>query len=424
MKFKNVLVAVASTALVVAPTALPAVALAEEAAVGNAIVATQEASGPQVVLKDVTVNASQLKSGNFYQLKNQLKSLMLVSATKGGRDITGMIEAGLGNFSAALANKTPGTYDVPFYYGGSDLVGTAKLTVTDSSTAAAPKLADADAAAARGGVLLTVMGQGVTNEPNALPAGSFTVGVARKGADDAWYTDVTINSAAIDAYYKPLVPPVAQAKVAYDAGASSLTATFKYDAAAQKWAVETPARVTFNVTLAKGGAFEFADSATVAPSDVKGLSTDKLIALIKEKLVKKAEVNGESVVNAYGFKVMLGTQLRDLQDGKAGTYSISFMYDGDGYNNEVVGNATLVIAEPEQPATPSAPAEPTTPMAPTTPATTPSDAADAPASDAKKPAKAAKKALPQTGDNALAIVGLFGAAGAVTAALGVTAKRR
>lgn len=424
MKFKHVLVAVASTALVVAPTALPAVALAEEAAVGNAIVATQEASGPQVVLKDVTVNASQLKSGNFYQLKNQLKSLMLVSATKGGRDITGMIEAGLGNFSAALANKTPGTYDVPFYYGGSDLVGTAKLTVTDSSTAAAPKLADADAAAARGGVLLTVMGQGVTNEPNALPAGSFTVGVARKGADDAWYTDVTINSAAIDAYYKPLVPPVAQAKVAYDAGASSLTATFKYDAAAQKWVVETPARVTFNVTLAKGGAFEFADSATVAPSDVKGLSTDKLIALIKEKLVKKAEVNGEPVVNAYGFKVMLGTQLRDLQDGKAGTYSIGFMYDGDGYNNEVVGNATLVIAEPEQPATPSAPAEPTTPTTPTTPATTPSDAADAPASDAKKPAKAAKKALPQTGDNALAIVGLFGAAGAVTAALGVTAKRR
>ena len=424
MKFKHVLVAVASTALVVAPTALPAVALAEEAAVGNAIVATQEASGPQVVLKDVTVNASQLKSGNFYQLKNQLKSLMLVSATKGGRDITGMIEAGLGNFSAALANKTPGTYDVPFYYGGSDLVGTAKLTVTDSSTAAAPKLADADVAAARGGVLLTVMGQGVTNEPNALPAGSFTVGVARKGTNDAWYTDVTINSAAIDAYYKPLVPPVAQAKVAYDAGASSLTATFTYDAAAQKWVVETPARVTFNVTLAKGGAFEFADSATVAPSDVKGLSTDKLIALIKEKLVKKAEVNGESVVNAYGFKVMLGTQLRGLQDGKAGTYSISFMYDGDGYNNEVVGNATLVIAEPEQPATPSAPAEPTTPTAPTTPATTPRDAADAPASDAKKPAKAAKKALPQTGDNALAIVGLFGAAGAVTAALGVTAKRR
>ena len=424
MKFKHVLVAVASTALVVAPTALPAVALAEDAATGDAVVATREASGPQVVLKDVTINASQLKSGNFYQLKNQLKSLMLVSATKDGRDITGMIEAGLGNFSAALANKTPGTYDVPFYYGGSDLVGTAKLTVTDSSTAAAPKLADADVAAARGGVLLTVMGQGVTNEPNALPAGSFTVSVARKGADDAWYTDVTINPAAIDAYYKPLVPPVAQAKVAYDAGASSLTATFKYDAAAQRWVVETPARVMFNVTLAKGGAFELADSATVAPSDVKGLSTDKLIALIKEKLVKKAEVNGESVVNAYGFKVMLGTQLRGLQDGKAGTYSISFMYDGDGYNNEVVGNATLVIAEPEQPATPSAPAEPTTPTAPSTPATTPSDATDAPASDAKKPAKAAKKALPQTGDNALAIVGLFGAAGAVTAALGVTAKRR
>ena len=122
MKSKHVLVAVASTALVVAPTA--AVALAEDAATGDAVVATREASGPQVVLKDVTINASQLKSGNFYQLKNQLKSLMLVSATKDGRDITGMIEAGLGNFSAALANKTPGTYDVSFYYGGSGLGGT------------------------------------------------------------------------------------------------------------------------------------------------------------------------------------------------------------------------------------------------------------------------------------------------------------
>ncbi len=415
MKFKHALVAIASTALVAAPVALPAVALAEEASEGDAIVATQEASGPQVVLKDVTINASQLKS-NLYQLKNQLKSLMLVSATKDGRDITGMIEAGLGNFSTALANKTPGTYDVPFYYGGSDLVGTAKLTVTDSSAAAAPKLTDADVAAAHGGVLLTVMGQGVTNEPNALPAGSFSVGAARKGADDAWYTDVTINSAAIDTYYKPLVPPVVQDKVAYDAGASSLTVTFKYDATAQKWVVETPAKVTFNVTLAKSGTFEFADSATVAPSDVKGLSTDKLIALIKEKLVKKAEVNDESVVNAYGFKVMLGTQLRDLQDGKAGTYSISFMYDGDGYNNEVVGTATLVVKEAEQPT------EPTTPTAPTTPAATTSD--DGNATDAKKPAKAAKKALPQTGDDALTIAGLFGAAGAATAALGAAAKRR
>ncbi len=421
MKFKHALVAIASTALVAAPVALPAMALAEEASEGDAIVATQEASGPQVVLKDVTINASQLKS-NLYQLKNQLKSLMLVSATKDGRDITGMIEAGLGNFSATLANKTPGTYDVPFYYGGSDLVGTAKLTVTDSSADAAPKLTDADVAAAHGGVLLTVMGQGVTNEPNALPAGSFSVGAARKGADDAWYTDVTINSAAIDVYYKPLVPPVVQDKVAYDAGASSLTATFKYDATAQKWVVETPAKVTFSVTLAKSGTFEFADSATVAPSDVKGLSTDKLIALIKEKLVEKAEVNGESVVNAYGFKVMLGTQLRDLQDGKAGTYSISFMYDGDGYNNEVVGAATLVVKEAEQPA------EPTTPTSPTTPAATTSNGGNTTdsgnATDAKKTAKAAKKALPQTGDDALVITGLFGAAGAATAALGAAAKRR
>lgn len=106
-----------------------------------------------------------------------------------------MIEAGLDNFSAALANKTPGTYDAPFYYGGSDLVGIAKLTVTDSSAAAAPKLADADVAA------------------------------ARKSADDAWYTDVTINPAAIDAYYEPLVPPVAQAKKPAKAAKKALPQT-------------------------------------------------------------------------------------------------------------------------------------------------------------------------------------------------------
>lgn len=420
MKFKYALVAVASTALVVAPTALPAMAAAEETAPGEAAVAVQAAeTGYDIKTTDVTLNASQLW-GSLQQIGWRLKDMMVTSATYNGNDIVDRLAVGFGNSAADIEAKKPGTYTIHFFDGNE--VAKATLTITDSSAAAAPKLASEDIAATNGGVLLTVMGQGVTNEKHALPAGSFSVGSANKGADGVWRTDVTINSAAIDAYYKPLVPPVAQDKVTYDAIASSLTATFRYDSNAQTWSVETPAKVTFNVTIAKSGSFEFADSATVASADVKGLSADKLIALIKERLVKKAEVNGKSVVDASGFKVMLGTQLRDLQDGKPGTYSIGFMYDGNGYNNETVGVATLVVKQPEQ--APGVSVEPTTPAGQVAPATATSNGGDAGATAGTKATKPAKKALPQTGDNALAIVGLFGVAGAATVAMGAAAKRR
>lgn len=424
MRFKHVLVATATAAMVASAAAFPAMAVATENNSVGEIALAQEATGPQVVLKDVTVDASQLKS-NLAQLKNQLKSLMLVSATKDGADITNMVAAGLGDFSSALKSKTPGTYDIPFYYGGSDLVGTAKLTVVDSSTTAAPKLTEEAVVATNGGALLTVMGQGITNEQHALPAGSFSIGDATE-KDGAWYTTVTINSSAVSHYFEPLVPAVVQGRVKYDAGNSSLAATFKYDSSAQRWTVDSPARVTFNVSLDKNGTFEFEESVTVSASDVKGLSSNKLIALIKEKLVKKAEVNGKSVVDASGFKVALGAQLSDLRSGKAGSYAISFMYDGDGYNNETVGTATFVVKEEQK--TPETPAEPTTPSAPAEDNKGGSAAEDKGGSsttktDAKKAAKGEKK-LPQTGDGSpIAAVALV-AAGAAACSFGLLTKRR
>lgn len=423
MKLKHAIVAAASTALVVAPTALPVLAYAEDGAGIEAAVAVQAEQGYSIQTKDVALDKSQLW-GSLQQIGWRLKDQMIASATYNGNDIVGRLTVGFGNSAADIEAKKPGSYTIHFFDG--DEVATATLTVTDSSAAAAPRLTD-EAAAAKGGVLLTVMGQGVTNEPNALPAGSFSIGDATQ-RDGVWRTTVTINSSAIDRYYKPLVPAVAQDKAAYDASASTLTATFKWDASAQKWVVETPAKVTFNVVLTKDGAFDFADSATVAPDDVKGLSSDRLISLIKEKLVKRAEVGGKSVVDADGFKVMLGTQLRDLQDGKPGTYEIGFMYDGDGYNNEVVGTAKLVVKETEQPATPD---QPTTPAQPATSGSTEgAGSGDATGNAAAKPAAAkggsaakAKKALPQTGDNALAIVGTLAVAGAATSAFGALTKK-
>ena len=435
MKIKHVIVAALTATLAAGSTALPTLAYAEGGSATDQAVSVQAATGAlQVSVHDATINASQLK-GNLMQLKWQLKDLMLDSATRDGADVSGMIEAAFNRCNPNdLTSKKPGEYTISFFYGGSDEVATATLTVTDSSAAAAPKLTSEAVSATKGGVLLTVMGQGITNEPHALPAGSYSVGDATEH-NGAWYAEATINSSAIDAYYKPLVPAVAQDKVSYDMGASSLSATFKWDADAQKWVVETPAKVTFNVVLAKNGTFEFSDSATVAPSDVKGLGTDQLIALIKEKLVKKAEVNGKSVVDAYGFKVMLGTQLRDLKDGKPGEYSIGFMYDGDGYNNEVVGNATLVVKETEKPD--EKPANSTGTTDPTSPAT---DNPDNSSNNADgndnagtnvnknvKPATAssgkAEKALPQTGDSTPIVLGALVAAGAVVCALGIAAKR-
>ena len=304
------------------------------------------------------------------------------------------------------------------------------MTVTDSSTEAAPALTPDTVSSTQGGMPLTVTGQGITNEQHALPVGSFSIAEARKGIDGAWYTDVNINSAAIDAYYRPLVPPVVLDKVTWDQSTSKLTATFKWDAAAQRWTVATPAQITFKVTIAKNGVFEFAESATLAPGDVKGLSTEKLIALIKKKLVKTAEVNGSSVVNDSNFHVMLGARLTDIQNGKPGTYQIGFMYDGNGYNNEQVGSATLVIAQPSNPGT-------------TTPGTTTPNTGDKTEkgdkangdksgspkktklkSSGNKTSQKSGKDLPRTGDASLGVMGALSAAGASLAALGVFTKRR
>ena len=434
MKIRHVIVAALTATLAAGSVALPTLAYAEGESAADQAVSVQAATGAlQVNVHDATINASQLK-GNLMQLKWQLKDLMLDSATRDGADVSGMIEAAFNHCNPSdLTSKKPGKYTISFFYGGSDEVATATLTVTDSSAAAAPKLTSETVSATKGGVLLTVMGQGVTNEPHALPAGSYSVGDATE-RDGAWYADATINPSSIDAYYKPLVPAVAQDKASYDMSASSLTATFKWDADAQKWVVETPAKVTFNVVLAKDGVFDFADSATVTPADVKSLGADKLIALIKEKLVKKAEVNGKSVVDAYGFKVMLGTQLRDLQDGKPGEYSIGFMYDGDGYNNEVVGNAKLVVKEAKKPSQKpeEKPANPAGTTNPTSPAADSSnnggnDDAGANANKNVKPATAssgkAEKALPQTSDSSPIVPDALVAAGAAACALGIAAKR-
>ena len=400
MKLKHAIVTVMGTALIMAPAAMPATALAAQA--DATPVATQDAqSGYNVKAQNATINASQLK-GNLMQLKWQLKDLMLVEATHNGRDIKDRVDVGFGNSAGDLQNKKPGTYTIQFYDG--DKIAEAKLTVTDSTSEAAP----------------------------ALTADTVS---STKGADGAWYTDVTVNSAAIDNYYRPLVPPVVLDKVAWDQSASKLTATFKWDAAAQRWTVADPAKVTFKVAITKNGVFEFAESATLAPSDVKGLSTNKLIALIKEKLVKTAEVNGSSVVNDSNFHVMLGTQLTDIQNGKPGTYQIGFMYDGNGYNNEQVGSATLVIAQPSKPGT-------TTPGT-TTPGTTTPNTGDKTEkgdnangdkngspkkanvkSSGNKTSQKSGKDLPKTGDAGLGIAGIISAAGASLAALGIFTKRR
>lgn len=425
-KLKHALVAAMGTALVMGPTAMPVAALAAQA--DATPVATQDAqTGYNVKVQDVTLNASQLKS-NLTQMKAQIKQLMLVSATYNGRDIANRITLGLGNDAGNLQNKKPGTYTIQFFDGNK--IAEAKLTVTDSASEAAPALTPDTVSSTQGGLLLTVMGQGITNEQHALPAGSFSIAEAHKGTDGAWYTDVTVNSAAIDYYYRPLVPPVVLDKVAWDQSTSKLTATFKWDAAAQRWTVADPAKVTFKVAITKNGVFEFAESATLAPSDVKGLSTDKLIALIKEKLVKTAEVNGSSVVNDSNFHVMLGTQLTDIQNGKPGTYQIGFMYDGNGYNNEQVGSATLVIAQPSKPGT-------------TTPGTTTPNTGDKTEkgdkangdksgspkkanvkSSGNKTSQKSDKDLPKTGDAGLGIAGIISAAGASLATLGIFTKRR
>ena len=420
MKLKRALVTAVGAALIAAPTVMPVTALANEGTSEAVVLASQgEQTGYKLDIRDVTINASQLKS-NLLQLKMQLRALMIRSATYNGTDISDRIDLGFGDSAGDLLNKRPGTYTIHFTDGNE--IATATLTVTDSAAAAAPALTEDTVASTSGGLLLTVMGQGVTDQPNKLPAGSFTVGSVRQGPDGTQYTDVTINSAAIDKYYKPLVPPVVWNKVTWNQAASNLTATFKWDADTQAWTVETPAKVTFNVTTDQSTDFEFADSATLAPSDVKDLSTRDLIALIKEKLVKKAEVNGESVIDAYDFQVMLGTQLNAIQSGTPGSYEIGFMY-----NNKQIGSATLVIAESEQPTQPGT----------TTPGTgEPGDNGTSDAEDdatgeagsnedasAKKDSdKKDDEGLPKTGD-ASSAAGILASLGAAISALGIASSR-
>ena len=135
-------------------------------------------------------------------------------------------------------------------------------------------------------------------------------------------------------------------------------------------------------------------------------------------------------MNDSNFHVMLGTQLTDIQNGKPGTYQIGFMYDGNGYNNEQVGSATLVIAQPSKPGT-------------TTPGTTTPNTGDKTEkgdkangdkngspkkanvkSSGNKTSQKSGKDLPKTGDAGLGIAGIISAAGASLAALGIFTKRR
>ena len=165
MKFKRAIVTVMGTALIMAPAAMPATALAAQA--DATPVAAQDAqSCYKFEAQNATINASQLK-GNLTQLKWQLKDLMLVEATYNGRDIKDRVDVGFGNSADDLQNKKPGTYTIQFFDGNK--IAEAKLTVTDSASEAAPKLTADTVSSTKGGVLLTVMGQG-GHEREACPA--------------------------------------------------------------------------------------------------------------------------------------------------------------------------------------------------------------------------------------------------------------
>lgn len=65
--------------------------------------------------------------------------------------------------------------------------------MTDSASEAAPALTADTVSSTKGGILLTVMGQGVTNEQHALPAGSFSIAAAHKGTDGACTPTLTLT---------------------------------------------------------------------------------------------------------------------------------------------------------------------------------------------------------------------------------------
>ena len=104
------------------------------------------------------------------------------------------------------------------------------------------------------------------------------------------------------------------------------------------------------------------------------------------------------------------------------------MYDGDGFNNEVVGTAKLVIAEPKQPVVPGGSTNPEQPVVPggyTNPEQ-PTSPEQTGTTNASKPAATAgeKKVLPQTGDESATMTGMFAVAGVVAYAFSLLAKRR
>lgn len=418
------LVAVAASAAMIA-SATPCVALAAEGANANeAAVATQSVTSADVKVKDATIKASSLKT-NPMQMKWQIKDLMLVSPTSGV--VYDNLEVQLPSNLSDLQNRKPGSYKINFIY-APDVVGTATLAlVSDDAPAATPSFSAADAAAVSGAARVTVYGGGQTNEAHNLVASSLSVSNVTASPDGSYTATATINSALVERDYEDTLAPVNQGKFVYDAQRSNLTATFVYDQAAKAWKVKTPAQIAFAQAPKAKGEFSFKGELTVASSAVKGMTAQQLIAYLKQQLVETAKVDGQDVVDSDDFSVALGNQLNDIVAGKPGSYRIEFMYNGTGYNNEVVGSSTLTITEeksdPEVKPGAGTDAKDNTDNAAASDdqsAAGQKDSETTAEKDAAKPAKKTqqKKALPQTGDVVAALPGVLGAAGALLAGIG------
>lgn len=414
------LVAVAASAAMIA-SATPCVALAaEDASTNEGAVATQSVTSADVKVKDVTIKASSLKT-NLMQMKWQIKDLMLVSPTSGA--VYENIEVQLPSNFADLQARKPGSYQINFIY-ASDVVGTATLTlVSDDAPAEVPSFSAADAAAVAGAARVTVYGGGQTNEAHNLVASSLKVSNV-SSSNGTYVATATINSALAERDYESTLAPVNQGKFVYDAQRSELTATFVYDQAAKAWKVKTPAQIAFAQAPKATGEFSFKGELTVDPSAVKGMTAQQLIAYLKQQLVETAKVGGQDVVDSSDFSVALGNQLNDIVAGKPGSYRIEFMYNGTGYNNEVVGSSTLTITE-EKSDSEVKPGAGTDAKDNTGNTGSSDDQSAAGQQDSEKTAKKTqqKKALPQTGDVVAALPGVLGAAGALLAGIGHKLRR-
>lgn len=415
------LVAVAASAAMIA-SATPCVALAAEDANANeGAVATQSVTSADVKVKDVTIKASSLKT-NLMQMKWQIKDLMLVSPTSGV--VYDNLEVKLPSNLSDLQNRKPGSYEISFIY-APDVVGTATLTlVSDDAPAETPSFSAADAAAVFGAARVTVYGGGQTNEAYNLVASSLSVSNVTSAPDGSYTATATINGALVERDYEPALAPVNQGKFVYDAQRSELTATFVYDQAAKAWKVKTPAQIAFAQAPKATGEFSFKGELTVDPSSVKGMTAQQLIAYLKQQLVETAKVGGQDVVDSSDFSVALGNQLNDIVAGKPGSYRIEFMYNGTGYNNEVVGSSTLTIAGKKDESEVK-PGSGTDSKDNSDNAGTSDDQSAVGQKDSEKTAKKTqqKKALPQTGDVVTALPGVLGAAGALLAGIGRKLRR-